>query len=631
MATNPPADLTEDLARDTSKTTNLNEPAEPTTASPPGWRSRFLKKSPKFAAVWAAVLLGGGAIAYFNYSQTAPRSLSPAGAQLVPQSALATVTLTTDELAWTKLRQFGTPDSQEQFDALLKDWADNLFTANGYNFRRDIKPWIGDRITVAFLPDRKNNRQNNRAAEQPVNGGLGTAAQNLVMVVPISDPGKAKSLLDNNTELKNIELESRTYKGVKIQTLDDQAWETVEFAVLGTDWLVLSNTPEGIEQAIDTHRGKRSLLDIAGYRKAATRIESPQPRGRNFAQVYLNLPAVTAAMEPPQGTTNRPRGSLVPLQGSQGIVATAVIESEGLRFQGTSWLSPKNDLAYGELKNEAGEMPRRLPGDTLVTMSGSNLQQFWQSFSEGKTSPPFFPDAQNLKAGLLTQTGLDIDEDIMPWAAGEFAMGVLAPVTSETNGTSAEPNSTPPNETGGAAAADANTPAITSAPLLIMVQTNDRKTAESVWSQIDDVMVNRYRYQVETTEVEGGSITEWISPFQGVQFSHGWLPGDVTFFAVGDGAAESIFQTQGERTLPSPSAPLSSTRLFQTLTSAAPTPNNGHFYINLAEINAQGGVFPLPQLPTEGPTSAIQAIGLTSTVRDRTMDYDLYIKLIKSN
>ena len=610
------ADAADQPKTDSKPKTESIEETAPNAHASPGSGSRFwpraLKKPPKLVGVWAAILLGGGAIAYFNYSQNAPRSLSPVGTQLVPQTALATVTVTTDELAWSKLRQFGTPDSQEQFNTLLNDWGERLFSANGFNFRQDIKPWIGDRITVAFLPDRPN-----RAAEQPENGGLAAATQNLVMVVPIADAGKAKALLEAKTDSELLSLDSRTYKGIRVQALNDQSWETLELAVIGSDWLVIGNTPEGIEQAIDTHKGRRSLLDNAGYRKVATRIEAPQPRGKNFAQLYLNIPVATEAMAPPAGTTNRPKGSLLPLQGSQGIVANALIESEGIRFQGTSWLLPKNDLAYGELKNEAGEMPRRLPGDALVTMSGSNLQQFWQGFSEGKTSPPFFPDAQNLKAGLLTQTGLDIDEDIMPWAAGEFAMGLLPPPNEATD--TAE---TP---------APSSAPAIASAPLLMMVQTNDRQTAESVWSQIDDVMVNRYRYQVETTEVEGGSITKWISPFQGVQFSHGWLPGNVTFFAVGDGASESIFQTNGESVLPTPSQPLSSNRLFQTLTRTAPTPNNGHFYINLAEVNAQGGVFPLPQIPSEGATSAIQAIGLTSTVRDRTMDYDLYIKLAKSD
>lgn len=576
--------------------------------------SRFLKKPPKVVFVWAAVLLGGGAIAYFNFSQHAPRSLSPAGTQLVPQNTLATITLTTDELTWTKLRQFGTPDTQEQFDSFLNQWRTQLFAANGYSFKRDIKPWIGDRVTLALLPAKSPT--NGSAGALP-GGDLATAAQNLVLVVPIADPIKAKTLLaDKVAAIPDGDQASRSYKGASVQTITGSDGQTLESTVIGSDWLLLSNTAEGIEQAIDTHKGKRSLLDNAGYRKAATRIESPQPRGKNFAQIYLNIPVATKAMAAPAGTTNRPQGSLLPLQGSEGIVATALVESEGVRFQGTSWLSPKNDLAYNELKNEAGEMPRRLPDNTLLAMSGSNLQQAWRSFSEGNTSPPFFPNPQNLSSGLLTQTGLDIDQDIMPWAAGEFALGLLPPTASAEPST---PEEATPESTEEEAA---NTPAIDSAPLLMMVQTNDRETAESVWAQIDDVMVSRYRYQVETTEFEGGSVTEWISPFQGVQFSHGWLPGNVAFFAVGDGAADAI--------APAPPQPLSATRQFQTVTSGVPQPNNGHFYIDLESINQLGGVFPLPQVPTEGPTAAVRAIGLTSTVRDRTMDYDLYVKLVKA-
>ena len=158
----------------------------------------------------------------------------------------------------------------------------------------------------------------------------------------------------------------------------------------------------------------------------------------------------------------------------------------------------------------------------------------------------------------------------------------------------------------------------------MMVQTNDRQLAESAWSQLDDVMESRYRYDVTTRDVEGGSVTSWISPFEGMQFSHGWLPGNVTFFAVGAGAADAI--------APSPNRPLASIRPFQTLTNKAPKPNNGHFYLDLNQINAlEGSVFPLPDLPEEGTVSAIEAIGLTSTVGDRTMDYDLYIKLNKNS
>jgi hypothetical protein len=617
----------------------------------PTSRSRFAlrwaKRPPKLVLLSSALLLAGGVIAYLNFVQRAPRSLSPAGTQLVPQTTLATMTLTTDELTWTKLRQFGTAETQQQFDGLLSEWKDRLFTDNGYNFKRDIKPWIGDRVTLAVLPDKTvaqsrtlGNSAGNSAGSANTLGGIETATQNLVLVVPIADPLKAKTLLEAGPQ--NATVSDRTYKGITVKTIkvkdaaqkdasdaSTAASTSIEAAVVGTNWLLLSNSAAGIEQAIDTHKGGRSLLDVADYRKAATRIESPQPPGKNFAQIYLNIPKVTQILEPPAGTASR--GTIVPFQGSDGLVATVLVESEGVRFQGSSWLSPKNDLAYSKLSNDAGEMPRRLPDDTLIMMSGGNLQRFWQGFSESSSSPPFFPDPQNLKAGLLTQTGLDIDEDIMPWAAGEFALGVLPPIQPSGNSTAPGAGDQPGNESTAGSTGSTNRSSsdlnresvIESAPLMLMVQTNNRQTAESVWAQLDDVMASRYRYKVESKEFKGGSVTKWISPFQGVQFSHGWLPGNVTFFAVGNGAADAI--------APYPARPLAANRLFQTLTNQAPEPNNGHFYLDLAKVNAlEGKVFPIPDLPEEGATTAMQAIGLTSTVGDRTMDYDLYIKLTKA-
>ncbi|MEM6450631.1 MAG: DUF3352 domain-containing protein [Cyanobacteria bacterium P01_D01_bin.105] len=613
---------------------------EPSTVTGSKFALHLPKTLSKPLMLGAAILLAGGAIASFNFAQRAPRSLSPAGTQLVPKSALATMTVTTDELTWTKLRQFGTPETQDQFDSLLRMWKTRLFTDNGYSFKRDIKPWIGDRVTLALLSAAK------QPADQPAIQGLAAATQNLVLVVPIADPMKAKALLkDGRNALtsgnEGENEETRAYKGVDIKTIETED-ATIQAAVIGRDWLLLSNGAAGIEQAIDTYKGGRSLLTVTGYRKAAQRIESPQPPGKNFAQIYFNIPNITQALQPPAGPADRriSRASIVPLQGSQGIVATALIESEGIRLAGTSWLLPQNDLAYSEFSNEASEMPRRLPDNTLIMMSGSNLQTFWRGFRESNTAPPFFPNPQNLEAGLLTQTGLNLNEDILPWAAGEFAFGVLPPVaeaTPSTEGSASDDLESASDDlandpvVSGEGLAEGNEPnvvepAIQNAPLVMMVQTNDRQLAESAWSQLDDVMASRYRYDVTTESFDGGSITQWVSPFEGVQFSHGWLPGNVAFFTVGAGAATAL--------APKPQRTLAEVGQFQTLTAKAPRPNNGHFYLDLEQINAlDGNVFPLPDLPEDGTQAAINAIGLTATVGDRTgnrtMDYDLYIKLDK--
>ena len=569
------------------------------------WKGR--KKPPTLLVLGTVLLASGSAIAYLNFRQRAPRSLAPVGMQMVPRTALATVTLTTDELTWTKLRQFGTEDTQQQVDAFLKDLKQRLLTSNGYSFKRDVRPWIGDRVTLALLPA--------EAAGDAKGGGL--SAQDFVLVVPIEDALKARNALSQDAEKAKAVTAERTYKGITVQSVTSQAGSSIEAASIGANWVLLGSTATAIEQAIDTYKGGKSLLDVTGYRKAATRMEVPQPQGKNFAQLYINIPAATAALEPPEGALTSRRGSILPLQGSEGLVAKVLVEPEGVRFEGTSWLLPKQDLVYGNMSNEAGEMPRRLPSDTLIMMSGSNLAQFWEGFSKGNTSPPFFPDPQNLKAGLLTQTGLDIDEDIMPWAAGEFALGMLPPQRREGQPVKDD-------ESNGAIAQ------VESAPLLVMVQTNDRKTADSVWAQLDDVMASRYRFTVEKSEFEGGSVTKWISPFQGFEFSHGWLPGNVAFFTVGGGVSEAVLAENGLVGGASTDASLADSRLFQTLTSKASKPNNGNFYVDLAQINELDNVFPLPPLDEEGPINAIEAVGLTSEVGDRTMDYDLYVKLAKA-
>ena len=68
----------------------------------------------------AVFLVLGGAAAYLGVTQRlSARANIPAGMALVPKDALATLTLTTDQSQWTRLRQRGTPESLRGLDRLL--------------------------------------------------------------------------------------------------------------------------------------------------------------------------------------------------------------------------------------------------------------------------------------------------------------------------------------------------------------------------------------------------------------------------------------------------------------------------------------------------------------------------------
>ncbi|MEO1593209.1 MAG: DUF3352 domain-containing protein, partial [Cyanobacteria bacterium J06632_22] len=267
------------------------------------------KKPPLLFTLGTALLLvGGGAIAYLNLAQHNQLGGDvPAAAKLVPQEALMTLSVTTQESQWNRIRQFGTPKTQLEFDQLLLQWQDRLLTANGYRFKRDITPWVGNEATLVFLPQ----------------AGAASETQ-AVMIVPIADPIKAQSLVSEPKDA-SVSWVGRDYKGITVQSVKTATGESLETAVLGTDWLVVSNDPTGIERVIDVHKGEVSLLEVSGYRQAMKSL----PAAQNFARLYVNLPVATQAV-----------GSDTPIQDAQGLAATVSLTPNGMRFQGVNWLDP---------------------------------------------------------------------------------------------------------------------------------------------------------------------------------------------------------------------------------------------------------------------------------------------------
>ena len=68
----------------------------------------------------AGLLIGGGIAAYWLLTQGKPLSRDmPVGANIIPQDALLTVSLSTDSSQWEKLRSFGTKASQSALDKNL--------------------------------------------------------------------------------------------------------------------------------------------------------------------------------------------------------------------------------------------------------------------------------------------------------------------------------------------------------------------------------------------------------------------------------------------------------------------------------------------------------------------------------
>lgn len=530
----------------------------------------------------AGLLVGGGIAAYWLLIQ--PQQLAenlPTGVNIIPQNALLAVSLSTQPSKWQQLREFGTPQTQAALDNYLVEMRDRFLTANGYNYQKDIQPWVGKEITLAIVPP-----QTNPATP------TGTQ-QSMVAVLPIAKPDIAQQVFAQPKSLAQGKWKSRTYKGLEIKETQgtDRSYSAT---VLDRRFLVVSDNPQATERAIDTFKNGNSLVKLAGYSESLSKINDPE----RFAQVYVNLPAAATVVN------NNPARSLSPqalakLQQNQGLAATIDLEPEGVEFKSISWLKPNSDRAY-VVQNNAGKMQSRLPAETLMMLSGGNLQQLWQDYIKGANANPLAPfPPENLRSGVKSLTGLDLDEDLLSWMNGEFSLAVI-PATAKTDST--------PNDF--------------ALSLAFLVQASDTDKAKAAIQKLDRVISDRYQFKIQPAQVAGKPVVNWVAPYGTVTATHGWLDNNVAFFALGAPVAEKI--------MPQPPANLASTEEFQKTVPSKLNPNNGQFFLN---INPTFKALPLPQFISNQQNflAAVRSIGVTSAVSDpHSIRYDVFMMLNKA-
>ncbi len=556
----------------------------------------FKKKPPLIITVGTALLLiATGTLAYVGIRWRLERARGmPAGARAIPAAAVAAVTLTTDTEAWQSLRQFGTPETQTAFDQRLATWRDLWLQRYGLSFSEDIAPWVGPEVTLAWIPETTTD-----AAGQPTDIVLGE--QGRIALLPIEDPEaaqiSAESLPFADDGRSQIE-----YRGVQLTQfapLSDDANQSVFVGLLGTRLILIAEDQGVAQKAIDAYKGGKTLADASGYRRSFEQIGIPQA----FGKLYINVPAAIQLLAQ-SSQPALPPAIIDNFRDSRGLVATITLETQGIQFRGTSWLGPDSDIEYADV-NVPAQLPQYLPRDTLLMASGGNFQEFWQDLDAQRNwgaLTALSPD--NLALALQGSTGLTLEEDLLPWMGGEFAVALVPPQSPASGEATPLPNP----------------------GLVTMMQVSDRPAAERTFLQLDEVVENRYRFTIQEAPAGDVEMVRWTSPFESTTLSRGWLDSSIAFLTVGRDTEDAI--------VPKPRRSLARSPLFQLTTGDAPYLNSGHFYINLDALSQQSDNLFVPTLPIEnqGVLRAIEALGVTASVMDpQRLRYDLYLVLKRGN
>lgn len=107
----------------------------------------------------AAVVVAGGVGAYFFFNKPAilPTSNPAAGTlSIVPKQTLLAMSISTDGAALSQIEQFLSPETKKLYDTELEKFRKNL-SSSDFDYDKDVKPWIGKSVTIAFLPSGKKS------------------------------------------------------------------------------------------------------------------------------------------------------------------------------------------------------------------------------------------------------------------------------------------------------------------------------------------------------------------------------------------------------------------------------------------------------------------------------------------
>ncbi|MEB3182242.1 MAG: DUF3352 domain-containing protein [Nostocaceae cyanobacterium] len=540
----------------------------------------------------AGGLISSGVAAYLVLllQNPLPRNL-PTGVNIIPQDAVFALSLSTNTGQWRKLREFGTPQLQAELEKNLADWRDRLFADSGFNYQRDIQPWVGEEITIAIM-----STQNQKPPLKPVSSDAKdiTPAQGIMVVMPVANPVKAQQILANPKNLKAGKWLERTYKGITIKETQNPGEQNYSAALLNGQFLLVSDRPTTLDKAIDAYKDGTSLAKTPGYTDNIPKITTTQP----FAEVYVNVP-LAAKIATAASNRQLPAQVLAQLQHNQGLAASINLETQGVRLQGVSWLKPNSDRT-NRVQNNAGKMQNRLDSETLMMLSGGNLEQLWQDYARASQNNSLAPlQPEKLRAGVKSLTNLDLDRDFLRWMRGEFSVAVI-------------PATPTPGQAQDFRAA-----------LVFMVQASDRQRGEQTLEKLDLVMKNQLQFQVQETSIGGNPVVNWISPLAGGKLTatRGWLDNNVAFISLGASVTDKI--------VPKPQITLASTSKFQQTVPSELNPNNGQFFL---DVDSAVKNFPLPSMfPNQQIfLESMHSVGITAAVSARhSTRYDMFFHLKK--
>ncbi|MFN6496693.1 MAG: DUF3352 domain-containing protein [Nostoc sp. DedQUE01] len=346
-------------------------------------------------------------------------------ASLIAPSSQPGATIFVSKLAPAIVSLLRNPDSLQALEreGELSRLKTSFLAKSGIDYQQDIKPWLGNEITLAIT--------NLDIDRDPENG----QQPGYLLALATQQPEKSREfveLLFSKRALAGANLNVEEYKGVKlisdtqeaiaenkIQNPKSTIQNNLAGAVVGEGFVLFANDPKVLREAINNVQAPDlNLTSSSEYQKATKEL----PKG-SIAVAFLNLPIVAKwqGLELAEQTYNSEIISL--LLKPKGLLAeTAFVTSSEIVSPSPPLTKPVAALQY--VPASAG---LAISGSNLSNLHNSDVAKLWKQATATIYGSQEDVVSQFLKplGDAQKRWGINLPKDIFSWVQGEYAIALL--------------------------------------------------------------------------------------------------------------------------------------------------------------------------------------------------------------
>lgn len=289
-------------------------------------------------------------------------------------------------------------------DQKIHEIAARFLGQAGIDYEADVRPWIGNRLSVAIRP-----------------GSTDSGLPSGMLLIGVKDQAAAAAGMDGIAAGRGLTAVDDVYRDMAITVADGLAWAVLD------DLVIVTIDRATLEAALDAEADARpSLAEDGGYTAAMRRLPADY-----LASAYLNMAA--AAEQAGLGEQ---------VGGYSTVSAALLAEPEGLRLDAIAPFD--SDAATPEERAgfAAGSRPSTLaewlPADTQVSAAIFDLQRTAGAAEDQLGDEPategIIDTLNQLRALAAFGLGIDLDNDLLALFSSEAAVGLSDVMTDAPHG-----------------------------------------------------------------------------------------------------------------------------------------------------------------------------------------------------